>query len=215
MPWEYSFSIPFDIKTLISKMGGTETFESRLDTMFIPGLTRSNQGGNSAGSTIFNPGNEPSFMTPFLYNYLPQKQHKSVQKSREVVDQYYNNGRSGIPGNDDAGAMSSWLVWNMIGLYPVVTQPVYLILAPRFENISLKLGDDGGILKIKARGLDKGPYVQKLRVNGETWTKSWISHQELTGIDGEGAVLEFELGPEMTAWDTGDVPPSPGYLGED
>ena len=215
MPWEYSFSIPFDIKTLISKMGGTETFESRLDTMFIPGLPRSTHGGNSAGSTIFNPGNEPSFMTPFLYNYLPQKQHKSVQKSREVVDQYYNNGRSGIPGNDDAGAMSSWLVWNMIGLYPVVTQPVYLILAPRFENISLKLGDDGGILKIKARGLDKGPYVQKLRVNGETWTKSWISHQELTGIDGEGAVLEFELGPEMTAWDTGDVPPSPGYLGED
>jgi len=44
VPWEYSFGFPFDMKTLISLMGGSKTFESRLDTMFIPGLTQSNQG---------------------------------------------------------------------------------------------------------------------------------------------------------------------------
>ncbi|KAI1861574.1 hypothetical protein JX265_009541 [Neoarthrinium moseri] len=212
VPWEYSFSFPFDMKTLISLMGGQETFESRLDTMFIPGLTRSNQGGNSAGTTIFNPGNEPSFMTPFLYNYLPQKQYKSVQRSREVVNQYYNNGRSGIPGNDDAGAMSSWLVWNMIGLYPVVTQPVYLILSPWFEEVKLKLGDEGSFLRITASGLDKGPYIQSLKVNGREWTQSWLSHNDLVGVDGEGALLEFEMGADAALWDTGDIPPSPGAL---
>ena len=151
-------------------------------------------------------------MTPFLYNYLPQKQHKSVKQSREIVDQYYNNGRSGIPGNDDAGSMSSWLVWNLIGLYPVVTQPVHLVLAPRFEDISMKLGDDGGVLRIRANGLENGAYVQSLKLNGQPWTKSWVSHVDLVGSNGRGGMLEFEMGPEKSMWDTGDVPPSPGYL---
>ncbi|KAI0128676.1 alpha-1,2-mannosidase family protein-like protein [Xylariales sp. AK1849] len=212
VPWEYSFSFSFDMKTLISLMGGSETFESRLDAMFIPGLAQSDQGGNSAGTTIFNPGNEPSFMTPFLYNYLPQRQYKSVQRSRELVNEYYNNGRSGIPGNDDAGAMSSWLVWNMIGLYPVVTQPVYLILAPQFEDTAIKLGDESGVLRIKANGLNNGHFIQSLKVNGMPWFQSWLSHEDLVGKDGEGGLLEFEMGPETTLWDCGDIPPSPGLL---
>ncbi|KAI1400032.1 glycoside hydrolase family 92 protein [Hypoxylon fuscum] len=211
VPWEYSWTIPFDMETLISLMGGSEKAESRLDTMFIPNLTQSDQGGNTAGSTIFNPGNEPGFMTPFLYNYFPQRQYKSVQRSREVVDEYYHIGRSGIPGNDDAGSMSSWLVWNMIGLYPVVTQPVYLVLAPRFEDIVMRLGDDGAALRIKATGLEDGPYIQSLRVNGQEWNRSWISHEDIVRPDGQDSLLEFELGANRTMWDTGDVPPSPGH----
>lgn len=199
------------METLISLMGGSEKAESRLDTMFIPNLTQSDQGGNTAGSTIFNPGNEPGFMTPFLYNYFPQRQYKSVQRSREVVDEYYHIGRSGIPGNDDAGSMSSWLVWNMIGLYPVVTQPVYLVLAPRFEDIVMRLGDDGAALRIKATGLEDGPYIQSLRVNGQEWNRSWISHEDIVRPDGQDSLLEFELGANRTMWDTGDVPPSPGH----
>ncbi|KAI1762406.1 glycoside hydrolase family 92 protein [Hypoxylon sp. FL1150] len=212
VPWEYSWTIPFDMEMLISLMGGPEKAEARLDTMFITELTASDQGGNSAGSTIFNPGNEPSFMTPFVYNYFPQRQHKSVQRSREVVDEYYNTGRSGIPGNDDAGAMSSWLVWNMIGLYPVVTQPVYLVLAPRFEDVAIRLEDGGARLKIKASCLEEGSYVQNLKVNGQGWNKSWIRHEDIIRPDGQDSLLEFKLGAERVKWDIGDVPPSPGHV---
>ncbi|OTA98745.1 glycoside hydrolase family 92 protein [Hypoxylon sp. CI-4A] len=211
VPWEYSWTIPFDMETLISLMGGPKTAEARLDTMFIPGLTGSNQGGNSIGSTIFNPGNEPSFMTPFLYNYFPRRQHKSVQRSREVVNQYYHTGPSGIPGNDDAGAMGSWLVWNMVGLYPVVTQPVYLVLAPWFEDVTVRLGDGGAALRIRATGLDQGPYIQSLTVNGQKWNQSWISHEDIVRSDGQDSLLKFELGSNRTQWDTGGVPPSPGH----
>ncbi|KAI0108118.1 glycoside hydrolase family 92 protein [Daldinia grandis] len=211
VPWEYSWTVPFDMESLISRMGGPKTAELRLDTMFIPGLAGSNVGGNGAGTTIYNPGNEPSFMTPFLYNYFPKRQHKSVQRSREVVDQFYNTGPSGIPGNDDAGAMSSWLIWNLIGLYPVVTQPVYLILSPRFESITVSVGESGAVLRIRATGLDEGPYIQSLKVNGQSWNKSWVGHDDIVRPNGEDSLLEFELCADRTAWDSGDAPPSPGH----
>jgi hypothetical protein len=52
---------------LITFMGGPATTESRLDTMFIPGLKTTavgTAGTNGIGTTLFNPGNEPSFATP-------------------------------------------------------------------------------------------------------------------------------------------------------
>lgn len=116
LPWEYSWTVPYDMETLISFIGGPSTAEARLDAMFIPGLQDGGVGaGNGAGTAIFNPGNEPSFGTPFLYNYLGRRQWKSVMRSREVVNQYYSNRRDGIPGNSDAGALESWMVWNLLG----------------------------------------------------------------------------------------------------
>lgn len=211
-PWEYSFNVPHDMSTLISLMGGPETFESRLDTSFVRGLGAQDQGNNGIGDMIYNPGNEPSFMTPFLYNYVNGKQWKSVMRSKAIIDEFYHAGSSGIPGNDDAGSMSSWLVWNMLGLYPVVTQPIYLILAPCFSAYKVKLGDNGGVLRVTAEGSESGPYVQSLRVNGQVWDKSWMSHEDLLGKDREGGLLEFVLGPEPVAWDNGELPASPGNL---
>ena len=190
-------------------MGGPKTFEHRLDTMFIANLSTSVRGGNGLGSTLFNPGNEPSFSTPFLYNYLPQRQHKSVQRSKEIIDQYYSDGPSGLPGNSDAGALDNWMIWGMLGLYPVVTQPVYLILRPWFEDISISVGERK-TLRITATGLDdERYYVQSLKVNGKQWYQSWLTHDDLVG--GSGGRLEFVLGKEPRGWDTGALPPSPGH----
>ncbi|RDW87775.1 alpha-1,2-mannosidase family protein-like protein [Coleophoma crateriformis] len=209
VPWEYSFSIPHDMQTLITLMGGANTTEARLDTMFTPQLSASNVGGNSIGSTIFNPGNEPSFMTPFLYNYLGGRQWKSVLRTRQIIDQYYGNSRSGLPGNDDAGALSSWLIWSMLGLYPVVTQPVYLLVAPWFDDISMQIKT--GTVQITAdRPTAGGVYVQSVVVNGVPWNQSWISHDALIGNG--GARIHFVLGEKKAEWDFGALPPSPGHL---
>ena len=203
------------MQTLISFMGGSAETERRLDTMFIPGLkpgTTGSGGNNGIGSTLFNPGNEPSFATPFLYNYLDGgRQFKSVLRSREIVNQYYGVDASGIPGNSDAGALDSWLVWNLIGLYPVVTQPVYLVLRPWFSELTMSVGE-GKTVRVTAEGLDEGRgsvFVQSLRVNGVSWDRNWIAHEDL--MVGE-ATLEFVLGTEMMSWDTGVVPPSPGHV---
>lgn len=214
LPWEYSWTVPFDMETLILFMGGDVTAEARLDTMFVTGLrtTAVGSGGtNGVGSTLFNPGNEPSFATPFLYHYFRGgRQFKSVQRSRETVNTFYGNDPSGLPGNSDAGAIDSWLIWNLIGLYPVVTQPVYLILSPWFSDFNLSVGN-GKFMHITAQGLNEqggSYYVQTLTVNGQAWTQNWISHDDLTA----GGTMEFILGTAQTSWDTGAVPPSPGHL---
>ncbi|ORX94596.1 family 92 glycosyl hydrolase [Clohesyomyces aquaticus] len=133
-------------------------------------------------------------------------------RAREISDAFYSSGRSGLPGNDDAGALSSWLVWTWVGLYPVVTQPVYLILAPRFDDISMKIGE-GKMLRITAERQGNGGYVQSVRVNGRIWDRSWVSHEDLVGgAERKGGRIEFVLGEEKVEWDLGEGPPSPGHI---
>ncbi|PTB52058.1 glycoside hydrolase family 92 protein [Trichoderma harzianum CBS 226.95] len=208
LPWEYTWTIPFDMQGLIDKMGGPDATEKRLDLMFVPNLRTVDLGvGVGSGTALFNPGNEPSFGTPFLYNYLPGRQYKAVNQSRVNIDENYFAGSNGLPGNSDAGAMDSWMLWQMLGLYPVVTQPVYLILAPWFEDISVSVGGSY-TLRIKAKGLSNNSFfVQSLKVNGKAWNKSWLEHSDIA----KGGLLEFVLGPEPKSWDTGAVPPSPGH----
>ncbi|PKX91959.1 glycosyl hydrolase 92 [Aspergillus novofumigatus IBT 16806] len=196
------------METLIDFMGGPATFEARLDTMFKPNLSVQNLGANGAGiTTLMNIGNEPDFATPYLYNYI-NKQAKSVQMSRSLGLQYFKDAPYGVPGNSDAGAMNSWLVWQMLGIYPVVTQPVYLISSPWFPDLNMTVNGNQ-TLRIKATGLDQGYYVQSVKINGKEWTKNWFEHEELMV---QGGTIEFELGSEIKHWETGSVPPSPGHV---
>ena len=103
--------------------------------------------------------------------------------------------------------MNSWLLWQMRGIYPVVTQPVYLIASPWFPDLNMTINGNQ-TLRIIANGLDQGYYVQSVRINGQVWTKNWFEHEDLLA---HGGAIEFELGPNMTAWETGSGPPSPGH----
>ncbi|QGA21677.1 hypothetical protein EYB26_009388 [Talaromyces marneffei] len=188
VPWEYTFSIPHDVETLIDFMGGPFTFDSRLDKMFEPGVAKQNLGVNGAGvTTLMNIGNEPDFGTPF------------------------KDAAYGIPGNSDAGAMNSWLLWQLVGLYPIVTQPNYLIGSPWFPEINMTVNGNK-TLRITATGSDYNEgsyYVQSVRVNGKEWDKNWLTHKD---IFVDGGSLDFVLGRNMTLWETGDAPPSPGHV---
>ncbi|EME38293.1 glycoside hydrolase family 92 protein [Dothistroma septosporum NZE10] len=208
--WETAFSAaPHDMAKVISLMGGDDNFIKRLETSFIPGLGKpSDNANNDAGTAIFNPGNEPSFMTPWLYNYVPKNQWRTVNQTRAIIDQFYDDTRNGYPGNTDSGALPSWLVWNLIGLYPVAAQPIYLVGAPRFSSLKLRLF--AGTIKetelsIQAKGLAYDRYYpQAVTLNGKRLDRSWISHEELS----KGGTLSFEMGSEPGNWDSGARPPS-------
>ncbi|MDE6071293.1 MAG: GH92 family glycosyl hydrolase, partial [Muribaculaceae bacterium] len=113
--WEYSLSIPHDVDGLIEKCGGPEAFEARLDKFF--------------DKKYFNVNNEPSFLSPMLYHWIG-KPERSSDRVLEIIAESYSDTPSGLPGNDDSGAMSSWLAFHMMGIYPNAGQDYYLIHTP-------------------------------------------------------------------------------------
>ncbi len=49
------------------------------------------------------------------------------------------NKPRGIPGNDDYGTMSSWLVlWNL-GLFPLAGSKYYVLSVPFFDEITISI----------------------------------------------------------------------------
>lgn len=210
LPWEYSFNMHHDMNTLIALSGGPSTFVDRLNTMFKPGI---NTSGRSSGfnNTIFNPGNEPSFTTPYLYNYVG-RQDLSVMQSRYIAKSYYSATPGGLPGNSDAGAMESWLIWNMLGLYPMVGQTTFLIGSPWFANTTISLGGGKTLAMTTIGGSESSFYVQSLKVNGKTWNQSWLTWGD---VFANGGTMDFVLGPHPANWTTGPAPPSPASVVSD
>lgn len=203
LPFEYSFSAHHDMRTLISLCGGDRAFVARLDKLFSPGANPA--GDKRFGKTIFNPGNEPSFASPYLYNFVPGSQWRSVARSRQVSRDYFNSGKKGLPGNSDAGAMQSWLLWALIGLYPITGTTTFLVGSPQISYLAIDLGQ-GRTFEVKARGADEeggGWFVQSLKVNGRLWDRSWV---EWDDVFKHGGTMEFSLGKEKVEWDTGERP---------
>ncbi|THC88465.1 hypothetical protein EYZ11_012090 [Aspergillus tanneri] len=199
--WAYSWASVHDMKQVIDMMGGAQTVVKRLDTMFTKGV-------DGSSGTIFDSTNEPMFNIPYLYNYV-NRQDLSVSQSRNIAKTYYLTGANGLPGNSDAGAMQTWLLWNMIGLYPVTGQTTFLIHSPWFESLTIELGG-GKKLHVTAKGGDgngdSNIQVQRLQVNGKDWRKNWLTWDD---IFADGGSLDFELGGSPSNWFTGELPPSP------
>ncbi|MBR1410017.1 MAG: GH92 family glycosyl hydrolase [Prevotella sp.] len=166
---EYSLSIPHDVPALIEACGGTETFRHRLDMFF--------------DRKRYNVGNEPSFLTPCLYHWIARPDLTS-DRIRQIISENYSDKPDGLPGNDDSGAMSSWLAFHMMGLYPNAGQNYYLLHAPLISEWTLQLSNGKqlhGILK------GKGTHFEKVTLNGRTLDKARIEHSELM----EGGELTF------------------------
>ncbi|KAF2022218.1 glycoside hydrolase family 92 protein [Aaosphaeria arxii CBS 175.79] len=191
-PWIYSLNALHDIARLKALSGGDEKFVDRVDKLF--------------DLNIFNAGNEPGFTSPFLYNFVPGMQWKSVERSRREIGRLYSAEPGGLPGNSDGGAMESNIIWQMIGLWPLTGQTTFLILSPWFPRMTIDLGT-GKTLTITTTGGDKDTafYVQSLKVNGEEWNQSWVSWQD---VFEDGGKMEYVLGAEPRAWGS-EVPPSP------
>jgi hypothetical protein len=171
---------------------------------FTPGV---NTSGRSVAfnNTIFNPGNEPSFTTPYLYNFVG-RQDLSVKQSRNIAKSYYSPTPGGLPGNSDAGAMESWLIWNILGLYPMVGQTTFLIGSPWFANTTISLDQGKSLAMTTTGGSDSSYYVQSLKVNGQPWTQSWLTWND---VFANGGTIDFVLGADPKNWTTGKAPPSP------
>ncbi|CAN8097876.1 unnamed protein product [Discula destructiva] len=196
--WQYQFLVPQDVSTLISLMGGDDAFVSRLDFFHNSGLA--------------DISNEPVFLTVYMYHYAGRP-GLSTSRIHTYIPGSFTATDAGLPGNDDSGAMGSFLFFSMLGLFPVAGQNVYLISAPFFESISVTHPVTGKTATTKVvAGWDASyasVYIQSVVVNGQPWTRSWIGHEFFT----EGWTMELTLGTTESSWGTDEVDRPPSYTG--
>jgi predicted alpha-1,2-mannosidase len=186
--WTYLWQVQQDILGLISLMGGKTNFENRLDQLFREGLGRSKYENWAKFPDFtgivgqYSMGNEPSFHILYLYNFTdsPWKTQKRV---RMLLDTWFKDNIFGIPGDEDGGGMSAFVVFSSMGFYPVIPGlPIYTIGSPVFSKTTIHL-DNGKDFTILAPGCSEtNKYIQEAFLNGKPLNGPWFAHQDiLTG----------------------------------
>jgi len=183
--------------TIVKLMGGKTTFIQRLDAFFANGF--------------HDPGDEPGFLPPFLYNYAGRPD-KTVDRVLGLLRDHYNTSVAGLPGNDDAGAMGGFVVFATFGFYPQAGTGIYLISTPLFRTITYPTDDPSKnktatITTVNFDGAITNKYVVSATLNGAPFTRAWFAHRELFA---NGGVLQLTLGSTPSSWGTADadLPPS-------
>ena len=177
-PCHYTWYVPHNPEGLMQVMGGKEKFVAKLDSMFTCGR--------------YWHGNEPCHQVAWMFNVAdaPWLTQKYV---RHIIDTEYLDAPGGLSGNDDAGQMSSWLLFACMGFYPVCpATPYYYIGAPVFPRITLH-HENGRTFTILADSVsDKNIYVQKITLNGQPLTQPYLSHDDILC----GGTLHFTMGAQ-------------------
>lgn len=209
--YTFQWDVKHDLDGLFELMGGREQAERNLDDLFRIQLDMAKfdffkilpDATGMVGQ--FAMGNEPSFHIPYIYNYLgsPWKTQKRIH---HLIDNLFADTVSGIPGDEDGGGMSSFVVFSMMGFFPVTPGiPVYAIGSPFFEESTITL-PDGKKFTLRAKGYSKeNKYIQSAHLNGKALDRSWFTHDELMA----GGTLELVMGPKPNKeWGRDNLPPS-------
>ena len=203
--WIYRWDVQHNIPDLINLMGGNEEFVKNLDAMFTKSLGKSKfefyaQLPDHTGNVgQFSMANEPSLHIPYLYNYAGQP-WKTQKYIRKLLSEWFRNDLMGVPGDEDGGGLSAFVVFSQLGFYPVTPGvPVYSIGSPVFETSSVQL-ENGKAFKVVAKNYaPENKYIQSATLNGIVWNNPWFSHAAIK----DGAILELTMGDKPnTLWGT-------------
>ncbi len=194
--WTYLWQVQHDVAGLMELMGGKDSFEQRLDQLFREGLGRSKYQNWAKFPDFtgivgqFSMGNEPSFHIPYLYNFTDSP-WKTQKKIRMLLDAWYPDHIFGIPGDEDGGGMTAFVVFSCMGIYPVVPGlPLYTIGSPVFEKVTIHL-ESGKKFKIVAQNYaENNIYIQKAWLNGKPLNGPWMTHDDVV----TGGELKLEMG---------------------
>jgi predicted alpha-1,2-mannosidase len=211
--WTYRWDVQHNIGDLIDLMGGREKFIKNLNATFVEPLGKSKFDfyaqlpDNTGNVGQFSMANEPSLHIPYLYNYAGQP-WKTQKMIRALLKDWFRNDLMGVPGDEDGGGTSAFVVFSQLGFYPVTPgSPTYNIGSPIFSESVMKL-ENGKEFRITAKNCsDENKYIQSARLNGKEWNKQWFSHNDIVN----GGVLELVMGNKANMdWGSSpqSVPPS-------
>ena len=178
--WNYTFYVPHDIAGLAKLMGGAKPFVNRLQSVFDKGL--------------YDPANEPDIAYPYVFSRFKGEEWRTQEEVYKLIAKYYTDKPDGIPGNDDTGTMSAWVVFSMLGFYPDCPgDPSYTLTSPVFDRATLHLDKryyPGGDLTIVANRPTPSAHIISTMTLGDKKRNSYrVSHKELVN----GGTLTFNL----------------------
>ena len=186
--WQYTWHVQHDVPGLIALFGGEEAFLNKLDSVFTVEL-KTTQADVTGLIGQYAHGNEPSHHVTYLYA-MAGRPERTQELIRQIFDTQYRPEPDGLCGNDDCGQMSAWYMFSAMGFYPV--DPVsgnYVFGAPQLPKIVLNLAD-GKTFTVIAEGIsDENKYVESITLNGEPYTKNYITHEDIV----KGGTLVFKM----------------------
>jgi len=185
--WTWSWYVPHDPQGLINLHGSTEAFVDKLTI---------------ACEKYYEAYNEPCMLETYLFIHAgrPDKTQFFVRDALK----HFSTAIDGLPGNDDSATTSTWLVWDLLGLYPNAGQDYYYIGSPSFTKTTLHLPGSKTLVISAPAASPENKYVQSATLNGKPWDQAWLRHADLIN----GAELVLHLGPKPSAWGSKTPPPS-------
>jgi predicted alpha-1,2-mannosidase len=164
-PFQYTWYVPQDIPGLIQAMGGEKAFTDKLDSFFRSGY--------------YWHGNEPGHQIPYLYTIAgqPSGTQELVQR---IIKEEYGTDPGGLSGNEDAGQMSAWLVFSMMGFYPVCpASDQYIMTTPSFDEIKIFLPGGKYFLISAVTGKPGNKYIRVITRNGGVYPYMYFKHEDI------------------------------------
>lgn len=187
--WQSLFFAPHDPEGMLALYPSKQAVEMKLDSLFSEPW-RGYEAHNMTGFIgNYCHGNQPDHSVPYTY-YFIGKQEKAQCVLDSIMDRFYDMGADKLAysGMDDAGEMSSWYVFNAIGLYTYSpADPEYMMTVPLFDKITFTLGD-GTQFTIRKEG--KGKKITDITYGGKKIDGWFISHDLLK--EGKELIIRTE-----------------------
>lgn len=196
--WHWSFCVFHDPAGLSKLMGGRDEMTEMMDSVFVlpsylglrsRGMIHEMREMQVMDMGQYAHGNQPIQHMVYLYNWTGQP-WKAQYWTREIMDKLYNPNADAYCGDEDNGQTSAWYVFSAMGFYPVCPgTKQYAMGSPLFQKILVKL-ENGKTIQIEAPNNNKQTrYVNDVKVNGKSVSRTWLEHDELT----QGATIKFQM----------------------
>jgi predicted alpha-1,2-mannosidase len=194
--WQYNWFVPHDVAGLSAAHGGEGAFVAKLDSLFtLPSAISGTNASVDISGLVgqYAHGNEPSHHIPYLYASVGAAS-KTQERVRQIIRTFYNTSPDGLCGNDDCGQLSAWLVWSMMGFYPMnPASGVYVLGTPLFKRVTLRFGKTSFVIRADNVS-EQNIYIAQATLNGKPVLKPFVRHEDLL----RGGELRLEMSATPT-----------------
>lgn len=190
--WQHDFFVPHDIEGLRKSFLTGDGLEKKLDSLFTASRKIMGNAPPDVSGFIgqYAHGNEPSHHIAYMYAYL-EKQWKTAERVREIMDKFYKNEPDGLAGNEDCGQMSAWFVFSALGFYPVNPASGQYVFGSPLVDQAIILLPSGDTFRINVINNSKeNIFIQSVTLNDKPYTKTYITHHEIM----IGGIMEIKMG---------------------